>query len=131
MTVKFYFKGMKSMWLCVDPSPSIDLKKHSHTDISGVSTQNRKIPSQNSPYFGIYKDLPTNIGKRIKRPLTPFSHSTDNLAIPAPTFNQSNVNYKPGFGSIICAPSPSVNEKFEKMNDSSKNGYNFNVISIF
>lgn len=131
MTVKFYFLGMKSMWLCVDPTPAIDLKKHSHSDISGASAQKHKIPSQNSPYFGIYKDLPTNIGKRIKRPLTPFSHPTDNLAIPCQNFNQANINYKPGYGSIICPASPSVNEIFEKKKDNGKNGYNFNVISIF
>ena len=119
------------MWLCVDPSSSIDIKKYSHSDESGISTQKRKISSQNSHYFGIYKDLPMNIGKRINRPLTPFSHSIGSLVAPNQNYNQSNVNYKSCFGPIICASSPSINERFEKKKDNAKNGYSLNVISIF
>lgn len=128
MTVKFYFLGMNSMWLCADPVCSIDLKKHSHVEFSGAPTQKHSIPSQNSPYLGIFKDHPINIGKRIKRPLTPFSFPANGISM---NQNFKKSNYQPDFDPIISISPPSISQKFDTSQDNGKNGCNFNVISIF
>ena len=117
---------MKSLWLCVDPVYPIDLNKHSHMSISGAS-HNCNIPSSNTPYYGIYKDHPMSIGKRIKRPSTPFFNSTNSLKNSGQCFNESSKQFQSGINSLVCA-SPLFNEKFEINHDER---FAINGVSIF
>ncbi|KAK8888640.1 hypothetical protein M9Y10_033372 [Tritrichomonas musculus] len=52
---------MSSFWLCFDPEPARELQEH------------KKIRKNNTPFLGVFKQNPEVFGRKIQRPITPFS----------------------------------------------------------
>lgn len=111
---------MKSMWLCVDPNASIDLKQTYYSR----SSQKPHLQSQNKhAYYGIFSDHPANIGMMLQRPITPFNPPT-----------ASFISFRPNEKSEHSLNSSFIqNSPIEAHNQIQrhKNGQISNDISIF
>lgn len=80
---------MESFWLCCDPTPAKKLESKKKT---------KKSDSQ--PFFGVFNDDPSVLGRMIPRPLTPFKNEESKF-IPD--------NCKSGeYGNSVICESPPV-----------------------